>query len=249
MARQSGTSRMNIYKVYDSVYGPIDLGYGTTDYGELVILFDYGHKRINPHKYYRAKRHFDITLDYRDQKARVWHIERIPEPHRLSGTAMMMFANTMMQRLRMRSASVIDRASIPYIGCDNKQEKIPTLDLLAIEGDSNGWYEQFGFVGRYTKDRQKVAAQMKQVHDHILTGTVVHENEFIVKFSGKKTFGEVMRYWWNNDKCRFWAMYTAFVNHGLFDPLNDARADYVKNTVKYHSFELSSWLLYIHTLQ
>ena len=103
------------------------------------------------------------------------------------------------------TAYLYDLASMEYIGCDNNEQHIRLINLFAIQGKTQGWYESWEYKNR--NDQQLIAKAMKEIHDYTLTGNQI--------------LGNVLSDYWENDKCKFSKLYQMFKDEMLFERLYD----------------------------
>ena len=129
-----------------------------------------------------------------------------------------MFTNALLQKLGMNSVSIYDEAEVNYKGCDDKDEKISTVDLYAILGATRGYFEHFGF---HRFNQAEIASLMSSIHKYPLDEMIMNlKDGTTVLFDNNMTLGQMMRFYWTDDKCVFSRLYRVFQTKRIFDSLN-----------------------------
>ena len=214
-ARQSAVQNINIYKIYKNIIGPNEMD--EINIGELVLYYGYDTYMIFVCKYKNGIRYAKIVIDCAEQEAEIHSIRKIP--NELSGTQWMIFINTLLFNLQIKTAFLLDSATIEYVGCNGKTEEVSLIVLFAILGRSQGWYESLGFIN--PNHHHGVGNIMRQIHNYFLRGTFIFGNQ-TVEFHGDQLLGVVMRHYWESDKCAFSKLYEGMKHRRRFQALCNA---------------------------
>ena len=67
---------------------------------------------------------------------------------------------------------------------------------------------------------------MKQIYDYILPQHLKLSDGTSIEFQGDHKLGEVMNYYWENDKCIFSKIYFRLISDGFFRKLDDVAGGY-----------------------
>ena len=136
-------------------------------------------------------------------------------PDGLSGSQLMIFVNTLLPKLGIKTAIIWDTADNQYIGCEGQMETIPFIELNAIRGKTEGWCERFHF---FLEDKEGCAESMREVYDTKLV-TMVEFGQSSLEIEEHRKLGVVMQNYWENDKCQFSKIYHSLEEAGFFRDL------------------------------
>ena len=137
-------------------------------------------------------------------------------PNRLSGTQLMILTNAILSALHCKTATLIDKSRIVYVGCNGKEEQIYLIELFTYQGKEHSWYQQFGYVNR--NNEQEIATMMRNIHNRILHG-IVKFGKMTMEFKKEQKLGDMMMDYWQKDKCTFSKIHNSPSIQGVFHQL------------------------------
>ena len=158
-----------------------------------------------------------LHLNYRRQSADIRLMEKIPNV--MSGTQIMIITDLFLSKLHISHATMFDDACIDYEGCLGKEEHIALIDLFAIQGKTQGFFERFKYYKYSSKQySERLSKEMIKVHNHEMPATMTFQGVTFT-FGGHKKLGDVLSDYWDKDKCTFSKIYGEFREKGLFEQL------------------------------
>ena len=139
---------------------------------------------------------------------------------------LMIFSNAVLERLWIKRASLKDNLYYKYVGCDDEEESISLIEIYAIFGKTQGFYESFGFMRPFGYRRQEsmtLENMMKRIHDTMIRATINLGDGSILDLSDKDyKMCELMVYYWERDQCQFSKLYKALKAQGMFRIIEEA---------------------------
>ena len=91
-------------------------------------------------------------------------------------------------------------------------------------------HEPIGFANKH--DPAEIAMIMQQIHDCTLPRYMELFDGTTIEFQTDPKLGEVLSYYWENDKSTFSILYHQLLYEGLFKKLNDVASGYKRKIYK-----------------
>ena len=218
-ARNSQIMKRIIHMTYSKVFGP--------DYiGLLIIEFHPYTSTVHITKPSVGYQCLEIKIYCGQQIAYIEEVNDIP--NLLSTAQLMTFADALLYRLQIRKASINDHSTLDYEGCNGEKEKISLFDLYAVLGGTMGFYEQWGYLR--LPYQLEISHLMRSVYGLTLPAAIKLGDGTEMTFEQRQKLGEIMPFYWGNNKCTFSKLYKALKSQNVFAELN-TKANGVKTKV------------------
>ena len=228
-AIQSVTINKDIIAVYENVFGTTNVMNGVS-ISQLIVYFNSASSIIGIYKHLDGMRYYDVTIDCKTQNADT--ITMKPVPNGINGHQLLFFTERLLTRLHVRYAWFTSNIKVEYIGCYGEIKNILNVDLDAINGPIDKWYDRYGADESI---EQEIRAKMQSIQNRILSGKYTFDG-YTWHLDKDYKLGILMPAYWESNKCAFSIIYGALNGRHFFDSIHDPNIRY-KDAISQHNMD------------
>ena len=208
-ARESAINKKDIIKQYRHVSGPSNMN--MVGISDLVIRYHHSTTMLDINKSNNGYTYLELAVNIGEQTGEIVDVNAMQNG--MSATQLLIFANELLSRLKVKKSSIYDQSEYVYKGCDDKDETVILIDLYAILGGKMGYYEKFGYM---SPNQDEIAILMQNIHDYKVPPAITCADGERMTFGENSKLGVILSYYWTNDKCVFSKLYHEFKQNAFF---------------------------------